>query len=95
MAKTRRPSWTFLTNHAQVLLCVATDPTVRLREVAERVGLTERGAHRIIIELEGSGYLSRKREGRRNRYTIKPHLPLPDPTARDRQVGDLLAVLAA
>jgi DNA-binding IclR family transcriptional regulator len=94
MTKTTR-GWTFLTNHAQVLLCVASDPTVRLREIAERVGLTERGAHRIIIELEASGYLTRKREGRRNRYTVKPHLPLPDPAARDRQVGDLLGVLAA
>ena len=91
--KTR--GWTFLTNHAQVLLCVAADPTVRLREIAERVGLTERGAHRIIIELEASGYLTRKREGRRNRYKVKAHLPLPDPAARDRQVGDLLEVLAA
>ena len=94
MAKTAR-GWTFLTNHAQVLLCVAADPTVRLREIAERVGLTERGAHRIIIELEASGYLTRKRVGRRNRYTVKAHLPLPDPAARDRQVGDLLGVLGA
>jgi DNA-binding IclR family transcriptional regulator len=94
MTKTTR-GWTFLTNHAQVLLCVASDPTVRLREIAERVELTERGAHRIIIELEASGYLTRKREGRRNRYTVKPNLPLPDPAARDRQVGDLLGVLAA
>jgi DNA-binding IclR family transcriptional regulator len=95
MPRTSTRRWTFLTNHAQVLLCVASDPTVRLREIAERVGLTERGAHRIIIELEASGYLTRKREGRRNRYTVKPHLPLPDPAARDRQVGDLLGVLGA
>src|SRR5918999_3192589 len=87
------PNWTFLTNHAQVLLCIANDPGIRLRDIGESVGITERGAHRILGELEASGYISRKREGRRNRYTIKPHLPLPDVGARQQRVGDLLGIL--
>lgn len=93
MAQADPPKWTFLTNHAQVLLCIADDPGIRLREIGERAGITERAAHRIVGELERSGYLSRERHGRRNRYTIKPHLPLPDSVARERQIGDLLDVL--
>ncbi|MEA2374823.1 MAG: hypothetical protein QOD53_1286 [Thermoleophilaceae bacterium] len=88
------PRWTFLTNHGQVLLCIADDPGIRLREIGAQVGITERAAHRIVGELEDSGYLSRARRGRRNAYTIQPHLPLPDSVARDRQIGDLLDLLA-
>jgi DNA-binding MarR family transcriptional regulator len=88
------PSWSFLTNHAQVLLCIAHDPGVRLREIGAAVGITERAAHRIVGELAAAGYISRTRAGRRNRYTIKSHLPMPDPLARERKIGDLLAVLA-
>jgi DNA-binding MarR family transcriptional regulator len=87
------PKWAFLTNHGQLLLCIAQEPGLTLREVGERIGITERAAHRIVAELEASGYLSRKRNGRRNHYTIKPHLPLPDAVARQRQIGDLLGVL--
>jgi predicted transcriptional regulator len=86
-------SWSFLTNHAQVLLCIANDPAVRLREIGEAVGITERAAHRIVGELAGAGYISRERRGRRNHYTVQHHLPLPDPLARGQRVGDLLAVL--
>jgi hypothetical protein len=88
------PRWTFLTNHGQLLLCIAKEPGLSLREIGDRVGITERAAHRIVAELEGSGYLSRARNGRRNSYTIKPHLPIPDSIARERQIGDLLGVLA-
>jgi predicted transcriptional regulator len=88
------PSWSFLTNHAQVLLCIAHDPGARLREIGEAVGITERAAHRIVVELSDAGYISRTRTGRRNSYTIQSHLPLPEPLARDQSVGDLLAVLA-
>lgn len=88
------PRWAFLTNHAQVLVCIAQDPGVRLREISDAVGITERAAHRIVTELDAAGYITRKREGRRNQYTIKPDLPLPDPLARGQKVGDLLAVLA-
>ncbi|WP_022928185.1 helix-turn-helix transcriptional regulator [Patulibacter americanus] len=87
------PTWGFLTNHAQVLLAVAADPDARLREVGERVGITERAAHRIVTELEGAGYLVRERVGRRNRYTVNPHEPLPDAMVRDGRVGALLSVL--
>jgi hypothetical protein len=85
-------TWSFLTNHAQVLLCIAHDPGIRLREIGEAVGITERAAHRIVVE--PAGYISRARNGRRNHYTIQSHLPLPDPLAREQKIGDLLAVLA-
>ena len=85
--------WSFLTNHAQVLLCIAHDPGIRLREIGEAVGITERAAHRIVVELAEAGYISRKRNGRRNQYTIRPHLPLPDPLVREQKIGDLLAIL--
>jgi hypothetical protein len=88
------PGWSFLTNHAQVLLCIAHDPGIRLREIGDMVGITERAAHRIVVELAAAGYISRRRDGRRNHYTIKSHLPLPDPLAREQKIGDLLAILA-
>ena len=86
--------WGFLTNHAQVLVCIAHDPGIRVREISEAVGITERAAHRIVAELDAAGYITRKRNGRRNHYTIQSHLPLPDPLARGEKVGDLLSVLA-
>jgi hypothetical protein len=95
MPADERPSWSFLTNHAQVLLCIAHDPGMRLREIGEAVGITERAAHRIVVELAGAGYISRTRNGRRNLYTIQSHLPLPDPLAREQKIGDLLAILTA
>jgi hypothetical protein len=88
------PTWSFLTNHALVLLCIAQDPGIRLREIGEAVGITERAAHRIVVELANAGYISRTRNGRRNHYTIQAHLPLPDPLAREQKLGDLLAILA-
>ena len=94
MPREGTPSWSFLTNHAQVLVCIAHDPGVRLREIGEAVGITERAAHRIVVELANAGYISRERNGRRNLYTIKSHLPLPDPLAREQKIGDLLAILA-
>jgi hypothetical protein len=87
------PGWTFLTNHAQVLVCIARDPGIRLRDIGERVGITERDAHRIVVELADAGYIARERNGRRNHYTINAHVPIPDPTASDQNVGDLLAIL--
>jgi DNA-binding Lrp family transcriptional regulator len=94
MPRNATPSWSFLTNHAQVLLCIAHDPGIRLREIGETIGITERAAHRIVGELADAGYVSRKRIGRRNHYTIQSHLPLPDPLAREQKIGDLLAILA-
>jgi predicted transcriptional regulator len=78
-----------------VLICIADDPGVRLRDVGEAVGITERAAHRIVAELADAGYIARERNGRRNRYTIRSHLPLPDPLAREQKIGDLLGILAA
>ena len=95
MADDSAPHWTFLTNHAQVLVCIADDPGVRLREIGERVGITERAAHRIVVELAAAGYITRQRTGRRNQYTINAHLPVGDAIARERNVGQLLEILSA
>jgi DNA-binding MarR family transcriptional regulator len=88
-------SWSFLTNHAQVLICLADDPDIRLREVGDTVGITERAAHRIVGDLIAAGYVSRERNGRRNRYTVERQLPLPDALARGQRVGNLLKILRA
>ncbi|GAA1077734.1 helix-turn-helix transcriptional regulator [Nocardiopsis metallicus] len=85
--------WTFLTNHAHVLLCLARDPYIRLRDVAEAVGITERATQRIVADLAEAGYLERTREGRRNHYRLHPELPLRHPLERDHAVGDILRVL--
>ena len=85
--------WTFLTNHAHVLLCVARDPGIRHRDVAERVGITERAAQRIIGDLIESGYLERTKEGRRNRYRLHTELPLRHPLEEDSRIGEVLSVL--
>jgi DNA-binding MarR family transcriptional regulator len=85
--------WDFLTNHAHVLVCVAYDPGIRLRDIAAAVGITERAAHRILSELVGEGYVLREREGRRNRYQVRTELPLRHPLAEEHEVGDLLEVL--
>ncbi len=95
MTENTTRGWTFLTNHAQVLVCIAHDPGVRLRDIGERVGITERAAHRIVTELADAGYINRKRNGRRNQYTINVHLPLLDPIAREQNVGELLEILTA
>ena len=89
------PRWTFLSNHAQVLLCIANDPGVRLRDIGDQVGITERAVHRIVRELDDAGYLARQREGRRNRYKISQNLPLPDRVASNQKIGDLLKLLTA
>lgn len=91
--KNDTPRWDFLTNHAHVLVSVARDPGIRLRDIAAAVGITERAAHRILSELIDQGYVLREREGRRNRYQVQTDLPLPHPLAGEREVGDLLNVL--
>jgi len=95
MAEHTAPGWTFLTNYAQVLVCIARDPGVRLRDIGERVGITERAAHRIVVELAEAGYITRQRTGRRNQYTINAHLPFPDTIAREQNVGQLIEILTA
>jgi len=89
------PGWTFLTNHAQVLVCVARDPGVRLREIGERVGITEPAAHRIVVELADAGYVTRQRNGRRNHYTINAHLPPPTPGHDRARAGRRAAARAS
>jgi DNA-binding Lrp family transcriptional regulator len=93
MTDAATPGWTFLTRHAQVLLVIADDPGIRLRDIGARVGVTERAAHRIVGELEAAGYITRERRGRRNHYTVRLQAPLPDPLAREQKVGDLLGIL--
>jgi MarR family len=85
--------WNFLTNHAQVLLCLARDPGVRLREVAAVLGITERSAHAIVADLTAAGYVVKQKHGRRNRYQIQAHLPLPEPASPGSAIGDVLALL--
>jgi len=86
--------WGFLTNHARALLCIAHDPGVRLRDIAAALDITERTAFGIVTDLAGSGYVEKERDGRRNRYRIRHDLPLREPTARERTVGEVLHLLA-
>lgn len=85
----------FVTNHAHVLQTISADPTVRLRDIAQIVGITERTAAQIVSDLEQAGYLSKSRDGRRNRYEIHGNLPLRHPRHRHHTVGDLIAFLEA
>jgi predicted DNA-binding transcriptional regulator YafY len=87
-------SWSFLTNHARVLLCIARDPGVRLRDIAASVGITERSAYGIVTDLAAAGYAVKRKDGRRNRYQIQAHLPLPEPTSQQLAIGEVLALLA-
>jgi Mn-dependent DtxR family transcriptional regulator len=82
--------WTFLTNHAHVLICVAADPEARVRDVAELVGITERAVQRILTDLETDGYLERGREGRRNHYRVQGRVPLRHPLEEHRTAADLM-----
>jgi DNA-binding IclR family transcriptional regulator len=86
-------SWSFLTNHARVLLCVAHDPGVRLRDIAASLDITERGAFGILTDLAEAGYVVKEKNGRRNHYHIQAHLPLPEPVGRERTVGEVLTIL--
>jgi IclR helix-turn-helix domain len=86
-------SWSFLSNHGRVLLCLAHDPAMRLRDIAARMGITERSAYGIVADLTEAGYITKGKNGRRNHYQIQAHLPLPEPTSRERTVGEVLALL--
>lgn len=86
--------WTFLSNHGRVLLCIAHDPEVRLRDIAAELGVTERSAYGIVNDLTKAGYIVKERDGRRNRYQIEHHLPLPEATDRNQAIGEVLGVLA-
>jgi DNA-binding MarR family transcriptional regulator len=86
--------WQFVTNHTQVLLCIARDPGIRLRDVAEAVGITVGSAQRILADLIEAGFIERERRGRRNRYLVKLDAPMLRHSAQDGQeIGGLLELL--
>jgi DNA-binding transcriptional ArsR family regulator len=85
--------WSVLTNHARVLLCIARDPGGRLRDIAARTGVTERTADGIVTDLTEAGYVVKHKDGRRNRYQIQAHLPLPETDSRKRTTGEILGLL--
>jgi DNA-binding Lrp family transcriptional regulator len=89
----QKVQWTFLTNHAQVFLCIAQNDHITAREIATIVGITERAVQRILDDLEHDGYIQRFREGRSNRYSISLDMPLRHPAQHGQPVRDLLAVL--
>lgn len=85
--------WKFLTNHGRALLCVAHDPDVRLRDIAATLGITERRAFAIVNDLADAGYVVKERVGRRNRYMVQRHLPIPDAIEQGRAIGEILELL--
>ena len=87
------PPWTFLSNHGHVLVCVVRDPNVRVREIAQAVGVTERAVQRILSELEEANVIVRTRQGRRTHYEVNEHLPLRHPIEAQHSVGELLRVV--
>jgi len=88
-------TWTFLTNHTQVLLCLARDPDMRLRDVADEVGVTERAAQRILADLVEAGYVERNRVGRRNHYTVDRDHAMRHVAQLGHQIGGLLDLLGS
>ena len=87
------PGFRFLTNHAKTLILIADDRRIRIRDIATQLDITERATQRIVADLVNAGYVNRQREGRRNAYTVKAHVPLGLPTQRDINVASLLAIL--
>ena len=94
MSSENGKSWRFVTNHTQVLLCIARDPDVRLRDVADMVGITERAVQRIVADLVEGGFLQRERVGRRSRYVIDRGVEMRHPAQAGHDIGELLALLA-
>jgi hypothetical protein len=86
--------WSFLSKHGRVLLCIAHDPGVRLRDIAASVGITERSAYAIVTDLATAGYTVKRKDGRRNRYQIQAHLPPHEPVSQQLAIGEVLALLA-
>ena len=87
-------SWSVLTSHARLLLRIARDPGARLRDIAAGPGSTERSAYGIVTDLTAAGYVAKQKDGRRNRYQIQAHLPLPEPASQEPAIGGVLALLA-
>src|SRR6266480_7098100 len=86
--------WSFLTNHARILVCIAHDPGARLCDIAATVGITERSAYGIVTDLTAAGYAVKRKDGRRNRYQIQAHLPPHEPASQQLAIGEVLALLA-
>ena len=95
MSNPESNSWHFLTNHAQVLLCLENDADTRMRDIAETVGITERAAQRITNDLVEAGYVTRERIGRRNRYRINRKVRMRHPAQREHPIGELLSLLSS
>ena len=89
----RRSSWVFLSNHGNVLLCIARDPQIRISEIADKVGIGERAAQKIVADLVANGYISRTKEGRRNRYEVNPKTRLRHPLFEEVEIGPLIDAL--
>jgi DNA-binding transcriptional ArsR family regulator len=85
--------WSFFTNHARALICIARDPGIRLRDLAAALDITERSAYAIVTELVDAGYVVKEKDGRRNRYRVEAQLPLPESIGRERTVGEVLGIL--
>lgn len=85
--------WSFFTNHARVLICIARDPGIRLRDLAATIEVTERSAYGMVTDLANAGYVVKEKDGRRNRYRVEAQLPLPESISRDRTIGDVLGLL--
>ena len=95
MSSPESSSWHFLTNHAQVLLCIQNNEEVRMRDIANTVGITERAAQRLTNDLVEAGYVTRERVGRRNRYRIDPEARMRHPAQGEHPIGELLALLSS
>lgn len=85
--------WTFLTNHAHVLLCISEEPNIRLRDLANRIEISERAVKRIVADLEMGGYISREKNGRRNHYEVYVQAPMRGPVSRSMEIGALLSAM--
>ncbi len=95
MSREEQPGWTFLSNHTHVLVCLAGDGNLTVRDIAQKVGITERAVLRIVAELEQGGVLEREREGRRNRYRIHSEVSLRHPLEAHCRIGDILHLVVA
>ena len=84
------PGWSFLTNHARVLICIANDPSARLRDIAAATGMTERTAYGVVVDLTEAGYIIKEKDGRRNRYRVQPNHAVHEPTAPGQTLGELI-----
>ena len=84
------PAWSFITNHARVLICIANDPSARLRDIAAATGMTERTAYGVVVDLTEAGYIIKEKDGRRNRYRVQPNHAVHEPTAPGQTLGELI-----